>query len=202
MNQHLNTIDGITPIEPFANVKRRMASGDLLLFRPAHWNLITKAGRSPYSHAGMVVRKDGDPYVAEMVFAGGHVVDLYSQVRNWPGQWEWRPVSAVFESQFDRESAADDMEGFAKEPYGRKSLVKAAIIHLPIVRLFIKPDVDDGELHRYPPFCSQAVSRAAMYGGGVDPVNGLAHRLTEPADLSRSLLWRAPGRAPGVALAL
>jgi hypothetical protein len=72
--------------------------------------------------------------------------------------------------------------------YGWWSLLWVAMVHLPVVRLLVRPDTDDsanGSL----PFCSQAVARACR-AGGVDPVPNLADRLTEPGDLARSVFFR------------
>ena len=74
--------------------------------------------------------------------------------------------------------------------YGYAALLGAAVLHLPVVRWFIRPDLDDDTLDRRPPFCSQACSMADRLGGGVDPVEHLADRLTEPADLARSPFYR------------
>ena len=40
--------------------------------------------------------------------------------------------------------------------YGYRGLLGAALVHLPIVRLFVTADVDDDDADRRPPFCSQA----------------------------------------------
>jgi hypothetical protein len=60
------------------------------------------------------------------------------------------------------------------------------MLHLPLVRLAVRANVDDGAIDRRPPFCSHACAMADRLGGGVDPVPHLADRLTEPADLARS----------------
>jgi hypothetical protein len=66
----------------------------------------------------------------------------------------------------------------------------AALLHLPLVRWFVKPELDDNAIDRRPPFCSQACAMADRQGGGVDPVKDLADRLTEPADLARSPFYQ------------
>jgi hypothetical protein len=42
------------------------------------------------------------------------------------------------------------------------------------------------------PMCSEAVAISCR-AGGIDPVPELPDRLTEPADLARSLLWAKCG---------
>jgi len=74
--------------------------------------------------------------------------------------------------------------------YGYAGLIAASFLHLPIVRWFVRPDMDDNAVDRRPPFCSQACAMADRLGGGVDPVPHLADRLTEPADLARSPFYR------------
>ena len=70
------------------------------------------------------------------------------------------------------------------------ALTLAAALHLPLVRMFVRPSLDDDQPSRRPPFCSQACVMADRLGGGVDPVPHLADRLTEPADLARSPFYR------------
>jgi len=74
--------------------------------------------------------------------------------------------------------------------YGYAAVLGAALLHLPVTRWFIQPSTDDEAIERRPPFCSQACAMADRLGGGVDPVEHLADRLTEPADLARSPFYR------------
>ena len=72
----------------------------------------------------------------------------------------------------DRQAAVAAMIGITGQRYGWQSLLWAAMVHLPIVRLLVRPDTNDaanGSL----PFCTQAVARACR----VDPVPRLADRL-------------------------
>ena len=74
--------------------------------------------------------------------------------------------------------------------YGYRGLIATALLHLPVIRWFVRADVDDRAFDRRPPFCSQACAMADRLGGGVDPVPHLADRFTEPADLARSPFYR------------
>ena len=73
---------------------------------------------------------------------------------------------------------------------GDLSVVAAAMLHLPLVRMAVRAEVEDGAIDRRPPFCSQACAMVDRVGGGVDPVRHLADRLTEPADLARSPFYQ------------
>jgi len=70
--------------------------------------------------------------------------------------------------------------------YGYAAVLAAAMLHLPVLRLAVRAEVNDQVIDRRPPFCSDACAMADRLGGGVDPVPHLADRLTEPADLARS----------------
>src|SRR6185503_1764355 len=90
---------------PLKTIAPRIQSGDLLLWsgRRVVDRAIAIATRSPYTHAGMAVRQGNVVLVAEMAFSGGRAIDLVSQVRDSPGQWEWRPVASNF--NFNRKGA-------------------------------------------------------------------------------------------------
>jgi hypothetical protein len=92
--------------------------------------------------------------------------------------------------EYNRAGSLRVMRRLAGCDYGYASLIMAAMLHLPLVRWFVRPDVDDESLERRPPFCSQACALADRIGGGVDPVKHLADHFTEPADLARSPFYR------------
>lgn len=203
-----------------AELRERGRTGDLLLYAGGGGALgwLTRiAGRTQYTHAGMLVdgRDMGERlpewYVAEMTFGAPGIRTLASQVRAEPGRWEWRPMAAHYRQQFSARLAAHTMRFLTELPYGRCALIRTALIHMPIVRWFTRPNLTDGStapkirkpqhcgtvseppldirgLVRRPPYCSAAVSIACRRGG-LDPVPGLADEYTEPADLARSLLW-------------
>jgi len=174
----------------YREARKQIGDGDLLLFRRR--GLISIAGRGEHSHAAKAAWWDGDLMVLEMLqFRGGRAVTLSSQVRNWPGQWD------VFETnpgnhwpEYDRTGATRAMRRLCGCDYGYAGLIATALLHLPVVRLFVRPDLDDTSADGRPPFCSHACAMADRIGGGVDPVPHLADRLTEPADLARSPFYR------------
>ncbi len=160
--------------------------GDLLLF--CRRGLISIAGRGIHSHAGKAAWWGDRLYLLEMrQFKGGRAVPLSSQVAAWPGRWDFFRANARNRwPTYDRRRSTELMKQFAGQPYGWSAVTAAALLHLPIVRLFMHPDVDDKAVDRRPPFCSHACAMADRIGGGVDPVPMLSDRLTEPADLARS----------------
>jgi hypothetical protein len=82
------------------------------------------------------------------------------------------------------------MRALAGCDYGYATLFAAALLHVPLIRWWIPLQLDDRARGLRPPFCSQACAMADRLGGGVDPVPHLADRLTVPADLARSSLYR------------
>lgn len=201
-------------------LRRRAKTGDLLLYRGGGglFGWLTRiAGRTRYTHAGMLICGEDlgerlpEWYVAEMTFGAPGIHTLACEVRQAPGRWEWRPMAPHYRSKFSARLAAQTMRFLTELPYGRCRLIRTALVHLPIVRWFTRPNLSDGstaikvrkpqqcgtvtepklDIHglvRRPPYCSAAVSLASRRGG-LDPVPGLADEYTEPADLARSLLW-------------
>ena len=174
----------------YADVRREIQSGDLLLFRRR--GLIAAAGRGRHGHAAKAAWWEGDLFLLETRAAVGcRAVTLSSQVRRYPGRidvYETNPQGRW--SEYDRTRAVRFMRRLAGCDYGYWGIFQAALLHLPVVRLFVRPVVDDRAVDRRPPFCSQACAMADRLGGGVDPVKHLADRLTEPADLARSPFYR------------
>lgn len=174
----------------YADVRHKIQDSDLLLFRRR--SLISMAGRGVHSHAAKAAWWDTDLFCLEIRgFCGGRAVTLSSQVRRTPGRID------VFQSnpddrwpEYDRDGAAEFMRRLCGCPYGYAGVAAAALLHLPFVRWFVRPDVDDDSSGRRPPFCSHACAMADRVGGGVDPVPHLADRLTEPSDLARSPFYR------------
>lgn len=176
-----------------SDLGRQINDGDLLLFRGRGLfsRLIRTAGRSEYSHAGMVCYCKGIPCVLEMrEGVGGRCVTLASQVQRHPGRIDLFQVSDNF-GHFRACEAAKAMLLKCGHEYNWRGLLAASMLHLPFIRLLTTPDLDDssvvGEL---PEFCSQAVASACRTGGGVDPVPFLGDTVTEPGDLARSSLWK------------
>lgn len=174
----------------YGDARDRIADGDLLLFRRR--GLISIAGRGDHSHAAKAARWEDDLFCLEIrELVGGRAVTLSSQVKRWPGRidvYEVNPDNRW--PQYDRNGSLRFMRRLAGCDYGYRGLAAAALLHLPLVRFFVKADVDDTTHDKRPPFCSHACAMADRIGGGVDPVNHLADRLTEPADLARSPFYR------------
>lgn len=173
----------------YADVRRKMHGGDLLLFRPRStlWRPVGVAGRSEYTHAAMAGWWSGRLMCIEMTAGGGRATLLSNIVRRWPGVIDLYQANAVG-VEFSRREAVRAMIEITGRSYGWFNLGRAALLHLPVFRFLVSPDTDDEADSAWPPFCSQAVA-AATRAGGVDPVPNLADRLTEPADLSRSSFY-------------
>ena len=167
-----------------------ISDGDLLLFRRR--GLISIAGRGSHSHAGKTAWWGDDVFCLEVrEWHGGRAVTLESQVRKRPGH------IALFRAnpnnrwpEYDRTRSTILMRRLAGCDYGYTAVLAAAMLHLPLLRMAVRADVEDGAIDRRPPFCSQACAMVDRVGGGVDPVPHLADRLTEPADLARSPFYR------------
>ncbi len=168
--------------------------GDLLLFRGQGLlsRMIGAAGRSDYSHAARAVWWGDLLFCCEVrELKGGRAVTLESQVRKYPGMID------VFETNpsrrwrnYDRRGAVRYTRRLAGCDYGYRGVLTAALVHLPLWRFLIRPDMNDQKITSQPPFCSQACAMADRIGGGIDPVPHLADRVTEPADLARSPFYR------------
>lgn len=169
-------------------------NGDLLLFR-GHGlisRLIGSAGRSEYTHAARAIWWGDTLFCCEVrELKGGRAVTLESQVRKFPGCIDVFAVNPENRwPEYDRQGANRFMQQLAGCDYGYAGLVEAALLHLPFVRLMVRPETEDAHAATRPPFCSQACAMADRVGGGVDPVPHLADRITEPADLARSSFYR------------
>ncbi len=170
----------------YCDVRREIRDADLLLFRRRSRiaTLISVAGRSPYVHAAMAGWWNDRLMCVEMTDGGGRAQLLSNLVEQWPGSIDVYQANAI-RRRFSRRRALDAMVNITGRRYGWLNLARAALLHLPIVRFLVPPEIDDRESSGWPPFCSQAVSMADR-AGGVDPMPNLADRLTEPGDLSRS----------------
>lgn len=178
------------------NARAELRDGDLLLFRRrgGYWgrfslgSLIAIAGRGVHSHAAKLAWWGSEPFVCEVrEWYGGRAVTLQSQVQRYPGRIDvYRANSAARWAHYNRPAAVCYLRRLAGCDYGYLSVLRASLLHLPVVRLFARPSNDDSQVELCPPFCSQAVVMAERLAGGVDPVPHLADRLTEPADLAQS----------------
>lgn len=184
----------------YSEVRDLISDSDLLLFRrppgrcSAIARLITVGGRSQYSHAAKAIWWRGEKAENDVLlcvemreFKGGRAVTLASQVDKFPG------LIDVYKSnpedrwpEYDRERASAHMLRLAGEPYGYAAVLNAALLHVWPFCMYVNPGLNDGTLDDLPEFCSDACSESDRIGGGVDPVNNLADRFTEPGDLARS----------------
>ena len=170
--------------------RNHIQDADLLLFRRR--GLIAIAGRGEHSHAAKAAWWDDDLLCLEIrEFKGGRAVTLASQIDRHSGRIDVLEANNSDRwPEFDRTGATKFLRQLAGCDYGYAALLAAALLHLPLVRLVVKSEIDDTTIDRRPPFCSQACAMADRIGGGVDPVPHLADRLTEPADLARSPFYR------------
>jgi hypothetical protein len=177
-------------LAPYAEVRHAIQDSDLLLFRRK--SLISLAGRGLHSHAAKAVWWDTDLFCLEVREpCGGRAVTLSSQVRRFPAKIDVFEVNPDDRwPEYNRQAAAEFMRRLCGCPYGYAGLALASLLHLPVVRWLVSPDLADSSFDRWPPFCSQACAMADRLGGGVDPVPHLADRITEPADLARSPFYR------------
>lgn len=169
-------------------------NGDLLLFRGEGLisRLIGTAGRSHYTHAARAIWWNDVLFCCEVrELKGGRAVTLESQVRRFAGLIDvfatnpdnrWPEYNAAGANRFMQRPAGCD--------YGYAALLKAAVLHVPLWRLLVRPELDDAAISDHPPFCSHACAMADRLGGGVDPVPHLSDRVTEPGDLARSPFYR------------
>jgi hypothetical protein len=177
-------------IVSLAEVRGDVADGDLLLFRRR--GLISIAGRGDHSHAAKAAWWDRDLFCLEVrEWHGGRAVTLDSQVDKFPGRIDiYRANAHERWPEYDRARATKFMRRLAGCDYGYAAVLAAAMLHLPVIRLAVRAELDDSAIDRRPPFCSHACAMADRIGGGVDPVPHLADRLTEPADLARSPFYQ------------
>jgi len=174
----------------YDEARDQIQDGDLLLYRRR--GVISAVGRGEHSHAAKAAWWENDLFCLEVrEWHGGRAVTLSSQVRRYPGRIEVFEVNPDDRwPKYDRHAAVCFMRRLAGCDYGYRGVTIAALRHLPLVRMLLRPNVDDGALELRPPFCSHACAMADRLGGGVDPVPHLADSLTEPADLARSPFYR------------
>jgi len=176
-----------------ADAPRLVRDADLLLFRRS--GLVARIGRGRHSHAAMAAWWGDQIFLLEVTPRfGGRAVTLESQVRRYPGRIDlfWADPHGKF-PHFDRAGAVRLMKQLAGTPYGYRVLCRLVLRRLPLLRLFLPPETEDDRPSDPPAICSQAVAWATRVGGAVDPVPLLADRLTEPADLARSIFYQYIG---------
>lgn len=174
----------------YHEARQEIRDGDLLLDRRR--GLISIAGRGVHSHAAKAAWWGDDLFCLEVrQLHGGRAVTLSSQVRKFPGRIDVFEVNPDDRwPHYDRAAATAIMRRLAGCSYGYVGVALAALLHLPLARLWVQPDLRDGAGANVPPFCSQACALSDRIGGGVDPVPHLADGMTLPADLARSPFYR------------
>jgi hypothetical protein len=177
----------------FKETKTRHAIRDMDQLQFRKRGLISIAGRGDHSHSAKAAWWGEDLFCLEVrEWVGGRAVTLESQVKRFPGRIDvYQTNPSDYASSYDRKGAVAYMRRLCGCQYGWGAIVQSAMVHLPGVRLFAKVDTsDNGDVPHRPPFCSAACALADHKGGGIDPVPYLANRMTEPADLSRSLFYK------------
>ena len=175
-----------------------MASGDLLLYRAGRSLvdfLICRAGRTRYVHAArayMGLRSWRS--IETRAWHGGRNLDLGKEVRLYPRRidvFEPNPggMAEARGASYSPERAVWWLQThLVDRPYGWWSIIRASFLHLPVIRLLVRPP-DDENGNGHLPYCSHAQA-AADRAAGFDPVRHLPDRLTEPGDLARSAFYR------------
>ena len=135
-----NTKMSVIPIHcRLTEVQDQIKDGDLLLFRRR--GVISVAGRGDHSHAAMAAHWENDLFCLEVrELLGGRAVTMDSQVRQYPGRidvYEANPENRW--PEFDRCQTVRQMRRFAGCSYGWVNLLCASLVHLPWIRLLIKP---------------------------------------------------------------
>jgi len=182
----------------FHDAAKSIENGDLLLFRRG-WRpsnlLIGRAGRSEYVHAARAAWEHGELRLLDTLQGrGARNVSLRDQVERFPGSWDvFEPdpgnMAEIFHVAYSPDVAVDTVRQYVGKPYGWGAIFLAALVHLPVVRLCVRPETDDAATINGPPFCSHLQALADRQAG-FDPVPNLADRLVEPGDLARSLFYR------------
>jgi hypothetical protein len=177
-----------------------MVDGDLLLYR-AGWSLpdfvISRAGRTWYTHAARAYRGFKCwRSIETRAWRGGQNLSLAREVRLYAHRIDvFQPnAGGIAEANGCHYSAKRAVvwlqQHLVDRKYGWWSIWRASCLHLPIVRLCVRPQTDDeAENGGLLPYCSHAQAMADRYAG-FDPVPNLPDRLTEPGDLARSPFYR------------
>ena len=161
---------------PLDEARTAICDGDLLLFRRR--SLISIAGRGEHSHAAKAAWWGDELFCLEVrEWHGGRAVTLASQVKKYSERIDvFRANAHGRWPEYDQTRATHFMRHLAGCDYGYAAVLAAAMLHLPIVRLAVRAEVNDSAIDRRPPFCSDACAMADRLGGGVDPVPHLADR--------------------------
>ena len=190
--------DSISTVR-YADVRHTLRDGDLLLWRPSglFGRVICAASGSRHSHAGIAAWITLPNGVRRLVSLetvegrGGVVQPLSELVKKWPGLIDVYAANAGNRwPEFDRGAVVGAFwDNVIGDYYGKLAALKSAMRKMLVLRMFLKPDYQDGTISGSPPFCSGALSRWTRQGGGVDPVPGLADDSTWPGHLENSSFY-------------
>lgn len=170
----------------------QIRDADLLLWRGTGW--ISSLGRGIHYHAATAAWWNDDLMVLDTHWRrGGDCRQLANDVHHESGVVDWFEANAVNDAAYDRDGVVRYMRRLLDTQYGFRNVGHAFCHHVPGVRRFINSEIDDDERSNFPPFCSEARSRADRIGGGCDPVPFASDRATEPSDLARSPFYRYRG---------
>ena len=133
---------------PLADARAEIRDGDLLLFRRR--GLIAIAGRGDHSHAAKAAwwpahgEKFSELFCLEVrEWHGGRAVTLESQVRKFPGRIDVYAANANERwPEYDRTRATNFMRRLAGCDYGYAAVLAAAMLHLPVIRLAVRAEVE------------------------------------------------------------
>ena len=129
--------------------------------------LISIAGRGKHSHVAKAAWWGDDLFCLEVrEWYGGRAVTFDSQVRKFPGRIDlYRTNPTDRWPEYDRARAITfGCGGWPAVTTVTRAVLTAAMLHLPIVRLAVRAEVEDGAVDRRPPFCSQACTMADRVG--------------------------------------
>lgn len=198
----------VPPDLPYVpSVRQVLLDGDVLLFQGTSpfSRLIRWAGRTRYSHVGIVVLgRGGRVLVAEAregLVGSVRLVPLSNAVKG--GTVDLYRVRGLALDQLD--DVARTAEAYLGQAYGWASILRMGCAHLPLFLLRKLPVVghllgrapawsdNDREPSALSMVCSEYVSRCFREGARVDLVPNLADHSTEPGDLARSALLEPLG---------
>ncbi len=151
-----------TKLAQYADVRHLLRDGDLLLFRKS--GFIASMGRGIHNHAAKIAWWGGDLFCLEVLqLAGGRAVTLSSQVQGWPARYDVYEVNPENRwGEYDRDGATRLMRRLCGCDYGYVNLMAAALLHMPVVRCFVRAETEDKARRHRPAFCSALQSVVAI----------------------------------------
>lgn len=193
---------------PYWQAKPLLKSGDLLFFanRGIIPFLIQKSGYTSFNHVGLVEITEKSALLLEFREFRGYIEsELDNRVNPKYNIDVLRPKPnfelsylTVNKSGFEiskelvHYDAAKTIETFRTMkgmPYGWRRIFLMMMRHIPFIRLFTQPYVDDLSEPDYVfPVCSTSIT-TVLRKTYIDPVPFMADYCVEPGDLSRSVIF-------------